>query len=695
MDASKTIPKRKSDSGALDFDSLKTEGITTLQKMCGKTWTDYNLHDPGITILEQLCYALTELNYRAEFPMADFLAIKQGEIHFDNQALYQPKDIFPNQAITINDYRKLIIDQVPGIDNIWFKSERAPGSRSAGLYWAYVRLQEPLSKSAKYEPNWILQRIRQVYADNRNLCEDLQDIKIVTPQYYTLEGRIEVDGSQPPMVVLGEIYFRCARYIAQSVEFSPYDEMMEKGISLEELFTGPLTVHGYIDAEQLSRSKQTISIIDVIGLIGNIDGVKHVEQLNFVDEQGQEVNNLSVGELHESMPYLLCPASEDDIKLTLYKNGHIYPLIYRTLRFELDRLDAEFLAIRRSETDLEALSNLPVGRTQQMNAYFSIQQQFPDIYGINEYGVPASATRARKAQALQLKTYLLFFEQVLANSLEQLQQAAKLLSVDDKLTHSYFYHSLNNSGIRDLDNLYTLTQTERQSEIAKILEAQDNFEDRRSRILDYLLSLYGESFSQHTLRHLDEFAPGGDEHKELINNKLRLLKSLKELSGSRSKAFNYLSENQEANQTILIKKLGILLGLNHPFGENTTSAAHAQERILLLEHILLRPRNGIAFRVNVDNSFFAFRFSLILPAWTERSRDSKFRYLVEETVAINSPSHLQPYIHWLEQQNMSEFERLYTAWEEKIIDPETTPRVIDAASEDLVLFMQTQGMGGL
>ena len=40
---------------------LREMGIEEIQKLSGKIWTDFNLHDPGVTILEQLCYALTDL----------------------------------------------------------------------------------------------------------------------------------------------------------------------------------------------------------------------------------------------------------------------------------------------------------------------------------------------------------------------------------------------------------------------------------------------------------------------------------------------------------------------------------------------------------------------------------------------------------------------------------------------------------
>ncbi|MCP4658446.1 MAG: hypothetical protein GY856_23780, partial [bacterium] len=48
----------------MDYTSLRQEGIRHLERMAGGRWTDFNVHDPGITILEQLCYALTDLGYR-------------------------------------------------------------------------------------------------------------------------------------------------------------------------------------------------------------------------------------------------------------------------------------------------------------------------------------------------------------------------------------------------------------------------------------------------------------------------------------------------------------------------------------------------------------------------------------------------------------------------------------------------------
>ena len=52
----------------LDFDKMRKEGIEYIAQLSGKIWTDHNVHDPGITILEMLCYALLDLGYRTSLP---------------------------------------------------------------------------------------------------------------------------------------------------------------------------------------------------------------------------------------------------------------------------------------------------------------------------------------------------------------------------------------------------------------------------------------------------------------------------------------------------------------------------------------------------------------------------------------------------------------------------------------------------
>ena len=43
--------QNKEKSESMDYDFLRKEAISKTQKISGEKWTDYNPHDPGITIL--------------------------------------------------------------------------------------------------------------------------------------------------------------------------------------------------------------------------------------------------------------------------------------------------------------------------------------------------------------------------------------------------------------------------------------------------------------------------------------------------------------------------------------------------------------------------------------------------------------------------------------------------------------------
>ena len=57
-----SLPTDTTPTLILDYENLRKEGIAWLKKLARSEWTDFNAHDPGITILEQVCYALTDLS---------------------------------------------------------------------------------------------------------------------------------------------------------------------------------------------------------------------------------------------------------------------------------------------------------------------------------------------------------------------------------------------------------------------------------------------------------------------------------------------------------------------------------------------------------------------------------------------------------------------------------------------------------
>jgi len=108
----KSIKKNRVLPKSMDFRSLKREGVEHIQDLSGKIWTDYNEHDPGITILENLCFALTELGYKSNFSIPDLFFSSNGEDRAFTKTFYKPTEILPSSPITTSDYRKLLIDNV-------------------------------------------------------------------------------------------------------------------------------------------------------------------------------------------------------------------------------------------------------------------------------------------------------------------------------------------------------------------------------------------------------------------------------------------------------------------------------------------------------------------------------------------------------------------------------------------------------
>ena len=49
---SNSISRKEYDNPGLRFDERFEEGIRLVQRYSGKIWTDYNYHDPGVTILD-------------------------------------------------------------------------------------------------------------------------------------------------------------------------------------------------------------------------------------------------------------------------------------------------------------------------------------------------------------------------------------------------------------------------------------------------------------------------------------------------------------------------------------------------------------------------------------------------------------------------------------------------------------------
>lgn len=127
MNEDMTIARTRKLPQVSDFNWLREEAMKYIEALGHKIWTDYNVHDPGITIIDVLCYAITECGYKLGFKTEDLLARVPGDIRKD---FFTAKEILSNNPTTIIDLRKFVID-LPGLQNAWFYKHYYPFDSSS------------------------------------------------------------------------------------------------------------------------------------------------------------------------------------------------------------------------------------------------------------------------------------------------------------------------------------------------------------------------------------------------------------------------------------------------------------------------------------------------------------------------------------------------------------------------------------
>ncbi len=558
---------RNRDPDGLDFAGLRDAAITLAQQLSGKIWTDYNLHDPGVTILEQICFGLTELAYQSGIKVEEYLSDQHGVIDFRKYSLFKPHEILPNSAVTLSDYCKLFIDAIPEVDGVHL----VPVGK--GVFNIHLKLQHSLTGTELGEARQqqLKALARQVYMSNRNLGEDLNEIILDESRPCFLQANIEIGGRRGRAEITADILFQCARLISSTIRIERYEDAYQKNSDIAQLFDGPLTHRGYIDKQYLNQSNDHAGQ-DLNSLVAAISGVKQIYDLRLVDAAGKVIDDKM---LQTQAYHLHLPETKDQLGLIVISNTagnsrekheqlpeavHLEKnrKLMEEVRRYLQRLEFEYNAFRTNKGQAASFYPLPEGKSRAHLDYYSVQHHFPNVYGVNSAGVPSGETAERKLQAKQLKAYLFPIEQLMANFLQQIQELHNLFCIEETRRQSYFSQHLDNRHMPQIEQLYTP-----KSEInVQVVRARyDNFTERKNRALDTLLAIYGEVFPEEQLLYFDDY------HREtadywMIDNKIHFLAHILSLSSARVRAFDQTQEHwQTHNISIAQKKINILLGL--------------------------------------------------------------------------------------------------------------------------------------
>ena len=437
MDYSNTLNTENYSSESQRFDELLQEGISYIQNLSGEKWTDYNYHDPGITILEQLCFAITDLGYKSNFSIEDLLMLGVDDFDFENKNLFiPPNKIFSSNPSTFNDFRRLIIDSIDEINNVWLERIKDNKASIKGLFNVKLQLKDNISDEIY---NDVINKTNLILSENRKLSSDLNKIIILNKDTISIGANIIIDSFYVGEEILAKIFIEIERRLNDKVKTVGFEYFEDKEISVDKIFQGVETKNGIILEDNLKDKTNQVYVSEIIEIIRNIEGVINIKDF-VIFKNGIKIYDEIIFFSENSYPSLesfdtyFSENSESEINF-----------IRNNTNYNIDRII--FSQIYDSHTTSDNISILKNYKTktklkgrfslEQLKKYYSIINEFPAVYGLRDKELNPKASKLRKAQMKQLKAYLLLFDQLMANYNAQLANIRNVFSIDS-IDKTYF-----------------------------------------------------------------------------------------------------------------------------------------------------------------------------------------------------------------------------------------------------------------
>lgn len=449
MQETVTIPLKAQERDVHDYQYLYDEAIQQLQTYAGKVWTDYNIHDPGVTILENLVYAITELGYRGSNKVTDILSDPyHPDLGSNHRAdtFFLPQDILTAAPLTNNDYRKLLLE-IPGVRNARiFPSTTMVGFK--GVYDVDIALEKSPTHDFDTLEATVLPEVRKVLNRNRNLCESFDKIQCLAETKIRFDIELEVAFDVDLPEILSIIAWKLNEFLSPNISFHSLDEMLRKGHAVEAIFNGPEPQEGFVDRQELEEHqiRTEIHTSDILNFIMDIEGVKYLRKLKGYDESGKGFRWFYRVE-GDKVPVL----DLKNTRVTFYNKNSLIDKGIELVRYQDRILKHRSLTANYKEIRFKAQA----GKFQPLEQYFDLQSEFPEAYGIGpmgvrELGMNQLEANQRKGRARQLKGYLMIYEQLLANHFSQLANVKQLFSIDTIDRTYFFQHLLELPGVEYL-----------------------------------------------------------------------------------------------------------------------------------------------------------------------------------------------------------------------------------------------------
>jgi hypothetical protein len=643
--------------------------MAELERLAGDQWTDFNAHDPGITVLDAVCYALIDLGYRIFHPIPDLLAEAGPDAP---SGFSSPAEALTCRAVTPEDLRRVVLD-VPGVKNAWIETvdaaspplrydrsattlsidsgQASPPNTDAVIPAGLWRVLVEKSDLEDVDGTMLRREVARRLHAHRPLCEDFEDIVVLEPMRVAVYASVEIGETENGEAVMLGILEQIDQLISPAVGFLTLDQALAAGMTIDECFEGPALTRGFVDRRTLPAAERRVALhtSDVIRAITAAPGVRAVRWIRLAragDMTGEAwslaLDASGAARLDIAASRIELVKERLTVKVELGRVADAFAAATQAARL--------FPALPRSSRDLAP----PTGRGRDVTAYLPLETDLPRLYGVGPGALPDTADAHRQAQANQLRGYLALFDQLLANEYAQLGQLASLFSAADGSPRTYFAQPVASL---DPDRVPILAPDVDGRALDELVEPEGSAAapaalQRRNRLLNHLLARFAEAITDDP-QEASAAVPADPDTlpARLLDAKRQFLQDIARLGAARGTGMNYL--DPAATPPALADRVRLRLGL--PDGPAA--------RFLVVEHILLRalPEDAVnalplleaASRGDPWSSQLSFVFPTAL---------KPLATLIERVAREETPAHIAAYVLWLNDAPFAAFAAAYDDW---------------------------------
>lgn len=380
------------------YNRLQQHTLDEVQRLSGKVWTDFNVHDPGVTLMDIANYALTETDYKLRFDLQDYLTTKDGNFDSERFGLFSAEAVYTTAPVTAEDYRKLFYSHISSIDSVWVICNNETGGYT-------VRIAQ--SPYEKQNEDAIIKQVKEVYNSHRNLCEYLEKVEVVHPEELELWAELEIEPGADPSIVLAKIYETILFYLSGTFHIYAPAERKLTEMSPEEW------LEGSSDGLRVEIPQQKNTEYELYKRLWSVDGI-HSFSTCYLMRNGTPQTDFSEGFT------LKIPKSDKELKVKIRCGKTFLTIDMKKFNSHLET----YYASQKQNRDRIGSRNelcLAQGSYRDIFTHTPLAYDFPLCYNL-----PSS-----KGKETSFEASLSLYDWTIEQGLKDLKELPHLLSFDE------------------------------------------------------------------------------------------------------------------------------------------------------------------------------------------------------------------------------------------------------------------------